>query len=109
MNITELIALASIRSGKTRGALSKEMGFAEQSKLSRIANGIKPPTASEIVYLAEQAQLPALETLVEMECQMEPQYSVVWRRALSHAKAAAVSVTPAIGETVAGIESWRKR
>jgi hypothetical protein len=83
MNITELIAIASIRSGKNKGELAREMGHANQQRLSRISAGKTTAEASEIVYLAHEAKLPEVATLAEIEAERYPQLAQVWKDVLN--------------------------
>lgn len=85
MNMGELIALATVRSGKSKGELARELGYEHQSKLTRLGAGQKAPNASEIVYLAEVAKLPPLETLADIEIQAHPELASAWKRALKGA------------------------
>ena len=85
MQIKELIALASIRSGRTRGRLSEEMGHKARSRLSKIATGVLQPDASEIVYLAQAARLPEIETLAEIETERHPELAEVWESVVKQA------------------------
>lgn len=83
MDIKELIALASIRSKKTQARLAEEMGHAGRTRLSKIASGIAKADASEIVYLANAARLPELETLAEIEGERHPELAAVWAQVVS--------------------------
>lgn len=80
MNIAELIALATVRSGKSRGELAAELGYKNQSKLSKLSAGENKPTASEIVYLAMKANLPPVRTLAEIEAEMNPEFRELWMK-----------------------------
>ena len=81
MDIAELIALASIRSGKKKQDLGSEMGHADKSRISKIAAGRLKADASEIVYLAEAAQLPPIQTLADIESARHPELAFVWAKA----------------------------
>jgi len=80
MNIAELIALATVRSGKSRGELAAELGYKNQSKLSKLSAGENKPTATEIIYLAEKAKLPPVMTLAEIEAEMNPEFKNLWEK-----------------------------
>lgn len=80
MNIAELIALATVRSGKSRGELAAELGYKNQSKLSKLSAGENKPTATEIIYLAEKAKLPPVKTLAEIEAEMHPEFAAIWNK-----------------------------
>ena len=77
--IKELIALASIRAGKSQQQLSAEMGHKARSRLSKIGAGLLQANASEIVYLATAARLPAVQTLAEIERERHPELAEVWK------------------------------
>jgi hypothetical protein len=91
MSIAELIALASVRSGKRQKALAEEMGHADSTRLSKISSGRLSADASEIVYLAGAAELPAIETLARIESERHPELAGVWKK------------------VIAQDEQWRKR
>ena len=82
MELAELIAIASVRSGKTRGVMAKEMGHKSQSRISRLSAGQLVPEASEIVYLAHEAKLPEMQTLAEIEAERHPQFAKMWKAIL---------------------------
>ncbi|MDZ4100701.1 MAG: hypothetical protein U1E12_03380 [Hydrogenophaga sp.] len=79
MEIAELIALAAVRSGKTRKELAEEMGATGQ-KLSKLSAGEHKPNASEIIFLASQAKLPPLKTLAEIEGELHPEFAAIWKK-----------------------------
>ncbi|MGC1175762.1 hypothetical protein [Polaromonas sp.] len=83
MNIAELIAIASVRSGKKKKELAEEMGHKGQTRLSRISSGEAAPEASEIVYLAQAAQLHPIETLAEIESERHPEFAKIWKAVVS--------------------------
>ncbi|MDP2034195.1 MAG: hypothetical protein Q8K29_12355 [Polaromonas sp.] len=91
MSIAELIALASVRSGKRQKALAEEMGHSDSTRLSKISSGRLSADASEIVYLAGAAELPAIETLARIESERHPELAGVWKK------------------VIAQDEQWRKR
>lgn len=82
MQIKELIALASVRSGKRQGELGREMGHTTKGRISKIGAGILAADASEIIYLAHQAKLPEVETLAEIEAERHPQLAAMWKEIL---------------------------
>lgn len=84
MKIAELIAIAKIRSGKEQQQLAKEMGISA-SRLSNIAKGKNQATASEIVYLANEAKTDAVRALADIEMEREPRFAAAWNYVLSHA------------------------
>ena len=78
MPIDELIALASIRSGKKKKALAAEMGHADETRLSKLASGRLKADASEIVFLAAAAKLDPIKVLAEIESERHPELAGVW-------------------------------
>lgn len=80
MNMAELIALASVRSGKSKGELAKKLGHKDQTRLSKLGVGALEPKASEIVVLAEDANLDPVKTLAEIEAQMHPEFQAIWNK-----------------------------
>ncbi len=78
MDIKELIALASVRSGKKKGELSREMGHAHETRLSQIATGRLRASTSEIAYLATMAKMNPIEVIAEIESQREPNLAKMW-------------------------------
>ena len=82
MRMNELIALASVRSGKKQKELAVEMGHNNATRLSRIRNGFLEADASEIVYLAHEAKLPEVKTLAEIEAERHPQLAAMWAKIL---------------------------
>lgn len=80
MNMAELIALATVRSGMSRGDLARLLGHKDQSRLSKLAAGALEPKATEIVTLAEKAQLDPMKTLGQIESEMHPEFADVWAR-----------------------------
>lgn len=90
MQMNELIALASVRSGKRKGVLGAEMGHSDETRLSKIASGRLKADASEIIYLAETAQMPPIEILAEIESERHPELAKIWKRILTKNGAALV-------------------
>lgn len=86
MRIAELIALAKVRSGKTQIVLAEEMGHGSKHRLTHLAAGRLYADASEIVYLAEEANLPPIKTLAEIESERHPNLAHVWKTATRAAK-----------------------
>jgi len=83
MDIRELIALASIRSGKKKRELATEMGHADESRVSKIGAGRLKANASELIYLAKQAKLDPIEVLASFEREQHPELASVWDELLS--------------------------
>jgi len=102
MTLTELIDLAVTAKG-TRRKVSEGLHQSPQ-RLTDWKAGSRKPDAHEIAYLAECAGLPILETVAEIESQMDERYAGIWRAALGKLKAAGVTATAA-GITVAMMAS----
>lgn len=82
MRIAELIAIASIRSGKERKELAREMGI-DASRLSNLASGKLKATASEIAYLATAAHTNVLQAIADVETEREPKMAAIWQLAMA--------------------------
>jgi hypothetical protein len=95
MTIAELIAIASVRSGKKQKELAEEMGHKDATRLSKLSTGRLAADASEIIYLAQNAKLPPVETLAEFETERRPELAGVWASLMSDAAKKG--------------EAWRKR
>lgn len=102
MSIAELIALAAVRSGKRQKAMAEEMGHSDSTRLSKLSSGRLSADASEIVYLAEAAELPPIETLARIESERHPELAQVWEKVMA---LQAETKMPPEGGTL----SWRKR
>lgn len=85
MKIAELIAIASVRSGKKQKELAEEMGHKDATRLSKLSAGRLAADASEIIYLAQNADLPPVQTLAEFETERHPELAGVWATLLSGA------------------------
>lgn len=92
MNVTELIALAKVRSGKSQKAMAEEMGHAHAKRISKISTGQLEADASEIVYLAQNAKMPPIEVLADIESQRHPELAAVWKRTIENMKAGITSL-----------------
>lgn len=92
MRIAELIALAKVRSGKTQIVMAEEMGHGTKHRLSNLASGRLYADASEIIYLAENANLPPIKTLAEIESERHPNLAHVWKTATKAAKESITSL-----------------
>ncbi|AJY27387.1 hypothetical protein BTM_2746 [Burkholderia thailandensis 34] len=100
MTISELLDAAKRRQGSL-GAVAEYFGFA-QTRLSEWRSGKRKPDAGQILVLAELAGLPPLETLAEIEQELDAKHASVWARALGNLRAAGVaaSVTLALATSV---------
>lgn len=91
MNLKELIDQAADQSGG-KAALARAMEK-KPPRISEWYNGTAKPDAHEIAYLAECAGLPILETVAEIESQLDERYSSIWKSALEKLKAAGVAAS----------------
>jgi len=82
MDIKHLIDTAKERSGLPLGAMADEMHIS-QVRISEWKKGKYRPGASQIIYLAEKAQLPAIEVLAEFEAETHPEMASFWKKAVS--------------------------
>ncbi|OMZ96268.1 transcriptional regulator, partial [Burkholderia pseudomallei] len=97
MNISELIDRAKDAT-KSLGAVAEALGKS-QSRISEWKKGIGKPSATDIMLMAEMADLPPLETLAEIESQLDAERASVWQRALGNLRAAGVAATVVLGAT----------
>ena|SRR3990167_1240054 len=94
MTLNELIdAAAEVTGGK--GPLAKEMGKAP-ARVSEWVSGKYKPDASEIAFMAKLAGLPVLQTVADIEQQLDSRYAEVWRSALGKLTAAGIAATVAM-------------
>jgi len=91
MTIGELLDAAKRKQGSL-GAVADRLGF-HQSRLSEWRAGKRKPNASEILILAELAEVPPLETLAKIEQELDAKNASVWARALGNLRAAGVAAT----------------
>ena len=84
MQIAELIALAKVRSGKSQKEMATEMGYIHPQRISKLSKGELEANASEIVYLAEKANMKPIEVLAEFETQKHPQLAGVWKKTIEN-------------------------
>lgn len=92
MTLIELIDAAKRGKGSL-GAVAEGLGI-HQSAMSEWKKGKRQPSANQIAYLAECAGLPVLQTVAEIEAQLDERYASIWREALG--KLTAAGVTAAI-------------
>lgn len=90
MDIAELIAIATVRSRKTRQVLGQEMGHQDGNRLSKMASGRLSADASEIIYLADVAKMPPIKVLAEIESKRHPELAQVWKEILSRGEMALI-------------------
>jgi transcriptional regulator with XRE-family HTH domain len=91
MTISELLDAAKRKQGSL-GSVADRLEF-HQSRLSEWRSGKRKPNASEILVLAELAGLPPLETLAQVEQELDEKHASVWARALGNLRAAGVAAT----------------
>jgi transcriptional regulator with XRE-family HTH domain len=93
MTLTELIDIAVAKKG-TRRHVAEGLHQSPQ-RLTDWKAGSRKPDAHEIAYLAECADLPVLETVAEIEAQLDERYAGIWRAALGRLRAAGVTAAAA--------------
>lgn len=76
IDVPMLIARAKSESGLTLGQMAKEM-HVSQPRLSEWIKGQASPSADQIAYLADKANLPILETIAALR----PMWAEVWKKA----------------------------
>lgn len=89
MNISELIKLAAIQQ-RTQRNLAHTLDVHEDM-VSHWKKGRMKPTAGQIAQLAECAQLPVLETVAEIEAELDERNAEIWKRALRALQSAGVA------------------
>lgn len=97
MKISELIALAKVRSGKTQKDMAEEMGHPHPKRISKISTGQLEADASEILYLATEAKMQPIEVLADIESQRHPELAAVWRATLDKMRAGVTSLYLTLG------------
>lgn len=91
--LSDLIDAAAEAAG-SKSALAREMNTRPQ-RINEWARGAEKPDAHEIAFLARKAALPILETVAEIEAQLDSRYSEIWREALGKLKAAGIAASVA--------------
>ncbi|WP_232484628.1 helix-turn-helix domain-containing protein [Burkholderia ubonensis] len=89
MNVAELIDKAK-QATNSLGVVAEKLGKS-QSRISEWKKGVGKPSATDIMLMAEMAGLPPLETLAEVESQLDADRASVWQRALTSLRAASVT------------------
>lgn len=82
MDVKTLIDTAAKVCSQTQAQLAAEMGKSP-ARISDWRKGHWKPDANEIAFLAEKAGLAVLETVADIEAQLNPTYAAVWKRAVS--------------------------
>ncbi len=98
MDLPELLDAAKRRKGSLKD-IAAELGM-HPNRLSDWRAGRLKPSASEIAYLAECAGLPILETVADIESQLDSQHAGIWKRALGNLRAAGVAATVILGLSI---------
>ena len=93
MTLTELIERAALNAGSLK-QLAEAMGK-HQNRLTEWKKGTHKPDAHDIAFLARKAGLPVLETVAEIEAQLDDRYASIWREALGKLRAAGIAATVA--------------
>ncbi len=86
MKLAELIDLAVTNKGSRR--VVAEGLNQDPQRLTDWKAGRRKPDANEIAYLAECAGAPVLETVAEIEAQLDTRYAKIWKDALKNLRAA---------------------
>lgn len=89
--LMDLLAAAKKKRGSF-GVIADEMGL-HQSAFSAWKKDKHHPSASQIAFLAECAGWPVLETVAQVESELETRFASVWAGALGKLRAAGVAAT----------------
>ncbi len=85
MKLSELIDLAVAAKGSRRVVAD---GLQQDpQRLTDWKAGRRKPDANEIAYLASCAGLPVLETVAQVEAQLDSRYAPLWTEALKNLRA----------------------
>ena len=90
MNTKNLIDLAKNKSGMSLGLMAEELGV-RQERITEWKNGKFAPSAGVLAYFAEKADLPVLQTVAEIEVQLDNRFAHIWAKALGNLRAAGVA------------------
>ena len=103
MDVSELLDAAKRRKGSLKD-IAAELGM-HPNRLSDWRAGRLKPNASEIAYLAECAGLPILETVADIESQLDSQHARIWKKALGSLRAAGIAagLVMGVGTVVASV------
>ena len=89
MNVEKLIERAAIEARSQR-ALAAKLGV-HPNMVTYWKSGKHKPSASQIAELAEYARLPVLETVAEIEAEIDERNAEIWKRALRALQSAGVA------------------
>ena len=98
MDIAELLDAARRKQGSF-GTVATMLGI-RQSALSNWRAGRNKPSATEIALLAEMAEIPVLETLAQVERELNADRRSVWDRALGSLRTAGATAVLLLGIAV---------
>ena len=82
MKILDLITKAKDTSGMSLKDIAATL-HVTPSTLTAWKQGSYRPDSTQIIFLAEKAHLPAIETLAEIECETHPEMAHFWKVAVS--------------------------
>lgn len=91
MDLQELIEKAAEAQGSLK-QLAASMGK-HQNRLTEWKKGTHKPDADEIAFMAKAAGLPVIQTVAEVQSELDSKYASIWREALGKLTAAGVAAT----------------
>lgn len=91
MDLQELIEKAAEAQGSLK-QLAASMGK-HQNRLTEWKKGTHKPDADEIAFMAKVAGLPVIQTVAEVQSELDSKYASIWREALGKLTAAGVAAT----------------
>lgn len=91
MDLQELIEKAAEAQGSLK-QLAASMGK-HQNRLTEWKKGTHKPDADEIAFMAKAASLPVIQTVAEVQSELDSKYASIWREALGKLTAAGVAAT----------------
>lgn len=91
MDLQELIEKAAEAQGSLK-QLAESMGK-HQNRLTEWKKGTHKPDADEIAFMAKAAGLPVIQTVAEVQSELDSKYASIWREALGKLTAAGVAAT----------------
>lgn len=91
MDLQELIEKAAEAQGSLK-QLAASMGK-HQNRLTEWKKGTHKPDADEIAFMAKAAGLPVIQTVAEVQSELDSKYASIWREALGKLTAAGIAGT----------------
>jgi ribosome-binding protein aMBF1 (putative translation factor) len=82
MNIQELVDAAVKNSGTAQADLAKELDLAP-ARISEIKSGKRKTDTNEMAFFADKAGLAVMETIAQIEAELNPRYAMIWKKAVS--------------------------